>query len=189
MRNENRGQPPTRFQGSDGQPTTRRGENHALLYFTPRNLLEYKRQKECHIAKLVIAEPLGEITLAMSYKNRPMPRCVSLRPAWLEYARVQGATSWIVRDHNTGVCYGLPLAEVETVGWVKPSQGVLERFIPLTSFRTIPWQTWQYVTDAIRLDDLLSATDEPEHVVDTNKLAAHLRRLRASTPALAGGRG
>ena len=111
-----------------------------------------KRGRECVIAKLVVADPLGELVLAMPYRNRREVEHVSLPPSALAYAREHGAKLWLVRLDNKGECYALPLAEVERSGWLRPSDGSPEWFVPLDKFRKLPWQQWPYAERVITLD-------------------------------------
>ncbi|MBI2304033.1 MAG: hypothetical protein HYU86_04730 [Chloroflexi bacterium] len=123
--------------------------------FQPKLLVVHKRGKDCVLAKLVVARPLGEIVLAMPYRNRRRVDHVSLPPRVLQHARREGATWWIVRLDCEGLCYGLPLAQVEDVGWLATSEDEPEWFVPLTRFQSIPWQEWFYVSaeDYIDLKD------------------------------------
>lgn len=104
-----------------------------------------KRRKQCVIAKLVTARPLGQLVLAMPYRNRRQVHTVSVPPAVLHYARSRGAVAWVVRLDQLGQCYGLPLADVEKAGWLHSSDGSPEWFVPLDRFRPLPWQEWPYV--------------------------------------------
>lgn len=110
-----------------------------------------KRGRQVLIAKLVVARPLGELVLAMPYRNRQPVDVVSLPPAVLAHARRCGARFWAVRFDALGTCHALPLAEIERLGWLKASDDKPEWFLPLTAFRAVPWQTWNYVTDEIDL--------------------------------------
>ncbi len=104
-----------------------------------------KRGKTCIIGKLVEARPLDCLVLAMPYRHRQTVLHVSVPPAVLAYARRAGARWWVVRFDTEGRCLGLPLAEVEGVGWLRPSEGKPEWFVPLAHFETLPWQDWNYV--------------------------------------------
>jgi hypothetical protein len=112
-----------------------------------------KRGKDCIICKLVKAQPLRRLVLAMPYRHRQTVDIVSLPPSVLAYGRRAGAAWWVVRLDTEGRCLGLPLAQVEMEGWLKPSQGNPEWFVPLTSFRSIPWQEWAYCKDIVHLGD------------------------------------
>jgi hypothetical protein len=105
------------------------------------------------IAKLVVARPLGCLVLAMPYRHRQTTEHVSIPPTVLAYARKSGAVWWIVRHDAEGRCSGLPLAEVEATGWLRPSEGRPEWFVPMTAFRPLAWQTWDYAEAVVRLDD------------------------------------
>lgn len=110
-----------------------------------------KRGRWCILAKLVRSHPLDELVLAMPYRNRQTVNHVSLPPIALRYAREHGAQDWVVRLDTEGLCYALPLADVERCGWLKASDGQPEWFVPLATFRAIPWQNWPYVEDTVRL--------------------------------------
>jgi len=125
------------------------GQEHSI---TPGVALEvWKRSRWCTIAKLVTALPLGETALAMPYRHRQTVNHVSIPPVVLRYARERGARRWLVRLDTEGVCYTLPLADVERLGWLKPSDGQPEWFVPLGRFRPIAWQDWEYVEAVVRL--------------------------------------
>ncbi|MCL4534973.1 MAG: hypothetical protein M1370_07410 [Bacteroidetes bacterium] len=112
-----------------------------------------KRGKDCIICKLVKAQPLGRLVLAMPYRHRQTVEHVSLPPSALAFGRRHGATWWVVRRDLEGRCFGLPLEEVETVGWLKPSEGKPEWFVPLARFRPIAWQEWAYPERVVNLSE------------------------------------
>ncbi|MBC7233108.1 MAG: hypothetical protein H5T68_07720 [Chloroflexi bacterium] len=109
----------------------------------------YKRGRLCVIAKLVWAEPLGELVLAMPYRNRQAVNVVSLPVDVLAYARRQGAQLWVVRMDKRGACYALPLRDVERCGWLW--QG--EWFVALSRFERITWQDWPFVEQKLVFGD------------------------------------
>ena len=137
----------------------RQGSGHGKMavgghgYFStePVALAIWKRGRWCCVAKLVEASPVGEPVLAMPYRHRQTVNHVSLPPLVLRYARERGARLWVVRFDTEGLCYALPLPEVEQRGWLKPSDGQLEWFIPLSRFRPIGWQDWPYAEAVVRL--------------------------------------
>jgi len=100
----------------------------------------------------VWAQPLGELVLAMPYRNRQTVNVVSVPPAVLNFAKQRDAKFWVVRLDSVGECYALPLAEVEHQGWLKSSDGRPEWFVPLSHFRRIAWQDWPFVERVITLD-------------------------------------
>ncbi|MCL5961821.1 MAG: hypothetical protein M1358_21320 [Chloroflexi bacterium] len=126
------------------------GHGHSTP-FQPVALAVQKRGRPCTIAKLVVAQPLAEVVLGMPYRHRQTVNHVSLPPIVLRYAREHGARLWVVRLDSEGVCYSLPLAEVERAGWLRASDGQPEWFVPLSRFRPIAWQDWDYVVDVVRL--------------------------------------
>ena len=81
-----------------------------------------KRGRACIIAKVVEAHPLGELVLAMPYRNRQVVECVSLPPTVLAYARQRGIRWWVVRLDASGESYGLRLDDVERLGWLRASE-------------------------------------------------------------------
>ena len=121
-----------------------------------------KRGRWCIIAKLVVASPLDEMVLAMPYRHRQTVNHVSLPPLVLRYAREHGAKLWVVRFDTEGLCYALPLADVEKAGWLRTSEGRPEWFVPLARFDPLPWQTWDYVERVAVLAD--EADDRPEQL-------------------------
>ena len=110
-----------------------------------------KRSRWCIVAKLVEATPLGETVLAMPYRHRQTVNHVSLPPVVLRYAREHGARFWVVRLDGVGTCYSLPLSDVERKGWLKPSDGQPEWFVPLSRFRPVEWEDWPYTEPVVRL--------------------------------------
>ena len=113
----------------------------------------HKRGRQVVIGKLVQAQPLGEMVLAMPYRHRRTVQHVSLPPSALSLARSQGIRWWIVRHDLGGECYGLFLDEVERRGWLQRTEGRPEWFVPLSAFRPIAWQDWPYVHHTVQLDD------------------------------------
>jgi len=103
------------------------------------------------VAKLVEAHPLHQTALAMPYRHRQKVNHVSLPPVVLRFARKRGARWWVVRLDMEGVCYALPLADVERVGWLAPSDGRPEWFVPLSRFQPVEWQEWDYAETVVRL--------------------------------------
>ncbi|MBI2952885.1 MAG: hypothetical protein HYY30_01115 [Chloroflexi bacterium] len=139
-------------QGSGrGSTTVVSGQPHHTPY-RPVALAVTKRGRPCIIAKLVLASPLGETVLAMPYRHRQTVAHASIPPSILSYARQHGARLWLVRLDADGRCYALPLADVERVGWLRPSDGCPEWFVPLARFTAVRWEEWDYVTDVVRLD-------------------------------------
>lgn len=114
-------------------------------HFTPVALAVNKRGRPCVIAKLVQARPMNAVVLAMPYRNRQTVEHVSIPPQVLAHARAQGARWWVVRLDTEGMCFGLPITDVETAGWLKPSSGGAEWFVPLARFEPLPWQNWPFV--------------------------------------------
>ena len=155
------GEKASRPLAAGGGYRTEHGSEPARRSFTTSGVVLHnrKRGKLCAIAKLVVAEPLGQLVLAMPYRNRQAVQHVSLPPMALRYAREWGARLWVVRLDATGECYALPLRDVEAVGWLHPSEGRPEWFVPLDAFRAIPWQSWAYVERCVTLE-------EPEEVAD-----------------------
>ena len=131
--------------------STLSGRTQGRPDFTPVVLTVQKRGAWQCIAKLVVAHPLGEVVLAMPYRHRQSVEHVSLPPAALNFARAHGATAWVVRLDLQGECYALPLADVERVGWLHPSDGRPEWFVPIAKFEPMPWQSWAFVERTIRL--------------------------------------
>jgi len=119
--------------------------------FEPIALQVRKHGRLCVIAKLVIAQPLAQLVLAMPFRNRREVEHVSVPLSALAYAREHHARLWLVRLDNKGECRALPLAEVESSGWLRPSDGGLEWFVPLDKFRPIGWQDWPYTEKVITL--------------------------------------
>lgn len=152
----------TRKPAQGWQATGRAGQNvgavdSARTHFTqfrPVLLQAAKRGRIVTLAKLVIAQPLKRIAVAVPYRHRQEVDHPSLTPATLEVARRMGAEWWIVRFDLRGECFGLRLSEVEQIGWLKPSEGRPEWFVPLSRFERMAWQEWEYIPDenAIRID-------------------------------------
>ncbi len=106
------------------------------------------------IAKLAFARPLGELVLAMPYRHRQTVGHVSVPPAVLAYARKAGCRWWVVRLDGEGRCLALPLAEVESAGWLRRHRdGHAEWFVELARFRPVGWQEWRYIERSVVLDD------------------------------------
>jgi len=141
--------------GGGHQWTSDGGNRRVHPTFEPVALQLYKHGRYCTVAKLVVAEPLGEIVLAMPYRNRQEVEHVSLPPVALRYANERGARLWVVRLDGRGECYALPLSQATKpgVGWLKPSEAQPEWFVPLTSFSQIAWQDWPYVEEVVRLGE------------------------------------
>ena len=109
------------------------------------------------IAKLVVARPLGQLVVGMPYRNRKAVEHPSLPPAALALAREAGCRWWVVRLDAEARCVGLPLADVERVGWLKPHRdGYPEWFVALSKFRPLAWQQWDWLPPEQSLD-----LDEP----------------------------
>lgn len=144
----------------------RRAKREALAaefghsHFTPVALRLHKRNKDCIVAKLVIARPLSQIVLAMPYRHKRVTEHISLPPRVLQFARAQGAISWIVRHDLLGLCYRLPLSAVERVGWLQASDGQPEWFVPIARFEQIPWQSWPFVEDEVDLTEPAPAVQQ-----------------------------
>lgn len=120
-----------------------------------------KRGRSCVVAKLVVAEPLGELVIAMPYRHRQVVHVVSLPPMVLDFVRKQGARTWVVRLDGLGQCYALPLAEVEHIGWLKSSDGQPEWFVSLERFTPITWQDWPFVERIITVEE---STERPRQI-------------------------
>lgn len=131
-------------------------------YFTPCCLIVHKRNRDCIVAKLVLARPMNELVLAMPYRNRQRVDHVSVSPSVLRHARQEGATAWVVRLDSEVKCYALRLDDVEKSGWLKPSDGAPEWFVPLSRFTEISWQDWPFVERLVRID--LDPQPEPAAV-------------------------
>ncbi len=116
-------------------------------------IVAYKRGRRLVIAKLVHATPLNELVLAMPYRHRQTVEHVSVPPSVLAHARQYGVRSWVVRFDTLGQCSALPLAEVERAGWLKPSDGRPEWFVPLSRFQPVPWQQWDFTEAEVTLED------------------------------------
>ncbi len=142
-----------RANGSQGAANTL----HHFIPFRPVALQMTKRGRVCTIAKLVEATPMNQIVLAMPYRHRQTVNHVSVPPVVLRYARESGARLWLVRLDSEGLCYALPLADVERAGWLKPSEGKPEWFVPLSRFTPMAWQGWEYVTQVVQLDAMPTA--------------------------------
>lgn len=100
-----------------------------------------KHGKSCVLAKVVKAEPSGEIVVAMPTKNRRFAT-PSLPLAALALARQAGATSWIVRFDQEGRCYRIALDVAEAVGQVGDDG---ELHVAMRWFERCPWLEWAYV--------------------------------------------
>lgn len=118
-----------------------------------------KRGRSCVIGKLVVAEPLAKLVLAIAYRHRPEVEHVSLPQVALDFAREHGVGSWLVRLDARGECYSLDLASVDKIGWLHPSEGKPGWFVPLDRFERIGWQDWPYVEETLTLE--ASAVTEP----------------------------
>jgi hypothetical protein len=112
-----------------------------------------KRGRACIIAKVVEAHPLGELVLAMPYRNRQVVECVSLPPTVLAYARQRGIRWWVVRLDASGESYGLRLDDVERLGWLRASDGRPEWFVSMSAFEPMAYQDWPYVQRTVTLDE------------------------------------
>ncbi len=126
--------------------------NRPQVHFTPCCLVVHKRNRDCIVGKLVLARPMNQIVLAMPYRYRQRVDHVSLPPAVLRYARQERATTWLVRLDSEAKCLALPLEQVERCGWLKPSDGAAEWFVPLSRFTETPWQSWPFVERLVRVD-------------------------------------
>lgn len=118
----------------------------------------HKRGRWCTVGKVVRCFPLGLKVFAMAYRSQNTTTTVSIRPDVLAHCRQAGCRFWVVRHDLTGKCYGLPLAAVESSGWLKTSGGRPEWFVSLEKFVQIPWQRWPYIEKMIQLQDC----EEPE---------------------------
>ncbi len=134
--------------------TAGQSRRHAIETTTCAVALQvYKRGRLCTIGKLVVAEPLGELVLAMPYRHRQEVGHVSLPPSVLAYARDRGARLWLVRLDGQGECYALSLEDVEAIGWLQRSDGRPEWFVPLAEFQRIGWQDWAYAERTITVGE------------------------------------
>jgi len=135
------------------------GDPSMHFYYSARGvaLQIRKRGRVCTIGKIVRADPLGEIVLAMPYRNRQTVGVVSVPVAALAYARQQRARFWVVRFDGRGECYGLPLEQVDRIGWLRRSDGQAEWFVPLVKFERLPWQEWPFVEACVMVGE-----DKPE---------------------------
>jgi hypothetical protein len=89
----------------------------------------------------------------MPYRNRQHVDHVSLPPRALQYALQQGAQWWVVRLDDIGECYGFPLKQALSQGWLQTSEGKPECFVPLSSFQPLAWQNWSFVNEKVFLDE------------------------------------
>jgi hypothetical protein len=150
MLRENRARPVAATGGRAATMVAVANRPHA--HFTPCCLIVRKRNRDCNVGKLVVARPMNRIVLAMPYRNRQRVDHVSVPPAVLRYARQEGATSWLVRLDSEGKCLALPLDRVENSGWLKPSDGAAEWFVPLSRFQPVAWQDWPFVKRLVRIN-------------------------------------
>lgn len=106
-----------------------------------------KRGRVCTLAKVVYTHTLRERVLASVYRDpeRPTPTVVSLPPAVLEHAKLVGCRRWVVRLDGVGQAWAIDIDVVLRDGWLKQSDGALERFVPLDRFTPIGWVDWEYL--------------------------------------------
>ena len=104
-------------------------------------LCRYKHGRKCVLAKIVRAEPTGEIVIAMPVRNRRFS-APSLPATAFQLARRLGATAWIVRLDHRGQAYRIGLDEALALAGVGDDG---ELYVPLSCFRPIGWVDWPFV--------------------------------------------
>jgi hypothetical protein len=109
----------------------------------------HKRGRLCRIGKVVQPSPLGQWAFCMPYRNRQSVDHVSVPLSVLAYLRQLGVRWWIVRLDTTGECFALPLERAEVIGWLHTSEGMPERFVSLSAFGRVSWQSWPFVEATI----------------------------------------
>lgn len=110
-------------------------------------IVRRKHGRTCVLAKVVTAQPTGEIVVAMPVKSRRFAT-PSLPAEALQLARQAGATAWVVRFDHQRRCYRLPLDQAELVGRWRADG---ELHVPLNHFTPSPWLEWDYVTTKISI--------------------------------------
>ena len=130
-----------------------------------------KRGRNVVVCKLVKCMPLNEVVVAVPYRHRRTVNVVSLPPTVVDYAIESGARRWVVRLDMAGDCYSFPLKEVPVVGWRKPSEGIMEYFVPLSKFQRIGWQDWDFVERSVIIGPSEIQTNPKQEARNSQQLA------------------
>jgi hypothetical protein len=109
-------------------------------------LKTHKHGRDVVLAKVVQSGP--EVVLAMPVRNRRFAT-PSLPPTAIEFARLHGATRWVIRFDNEHRCYSIPLSDVEHVAEPRDDG---ELYVDMRHFQRCRWHDWPYVEREVRIE-------------------------------------